>query len=127
MPETNREIYEARLLKKLSNHVGAHRPIGMDALFEAVYGDPAEHKINSTKKHRVLVTKLRSEGVPIGSTSDSNGGGYYLTSAGSELEAYLSRLHNRALKALVLESKIRKISLPELLGQIQLNLRGEAA
>ena len=122
----NRESEKSKVLSVLARHVGRHRAIGMDRLFEAVYGEDAGHKINGTRKLRRLVTALRREGVPIASISDSDGGGYYLTGAGSELTEYLGRLHRRGIKALDQEAKIRGISLGELLGQVQINLRGEA-
>ncbi|RJP59024.1 MAG: hypothetical protein C4549_02755, partial [Deltaproteobacteria bacterium] len=67
-------------------------------------------------------TILRQDGVPICSISSPNGGGYYLAGVGSELEDYLGRIRRRALKSLWMESKVRRIGLAELLGQMQMNL-----
>lgn len=118
---------EAKLLAVLSRHVGRHRAVGMDVLYESVFGETAGSKINGTRALRKMITSLRQSGVPIASCSSRDGGGYYLAAAGSELEDYLRRLRARAVRALALESRIRNISLDELVGQVQLNLRGDVA
>jgi len=111
------------LLKEMTMHVGRSRAIGMGELYERVYGRPYRSKINGTRGLRKLVTDLRDEGVAICSIPDSGGGGYYLASAGSELDDYCKKIRSRALKMLALESKLRKTTLPLLLDQVQLNLR----
>ncbi|MEM5789268.1 MAG: hypothetical protein AAGU11_18295 [Syntrophobacteraceae bacterium] len=110
--------HELRLIKVLGHHPGKNRAIGAGSLYEAVFGKPWRDKIRDTRKLRELVTKLRNEGYPICSSSDSEGGGYYLASAGSELADHCRRIHARAMKLLVMEAKLRKLSLPELMGQI---------
>jgi len=112
-----------RLMEILSRHVGQEKAIDMGELYERVYKEPYSHKINHTRALRSLVTKLRHKGVPIGSVSKRNAGGYYLARAGSELDAYCSRLRRRALNALLMESHLRKMAMPELLGQMQMNLK----
>jgi hypothetical protein len=69
--------------------------------------------------------RLRKEGLPICSVADQNGGGYYLASASSDAEDYLRRLRHQALKKLAMEARIRKVALPELLGQISVALARE--
>lgn len=114
------------LLKELTLHVGRSRAIGMGELFERVYGRPYKHKINNTRPLRKLITDLREEGTPICSIADVEGGGYYLASAGSELNDYCKTVRARALKMLALESKLRKSTLPRILDEVQLNLRMSA-
>jgi hypothetical protein len=114
-----------QLLKILTEHTGRTRAIGMGELFTAVYGEPWQHRINDTRKLRNLVTELKKDGVPVCSVSDSTGGGYYLASAGSELDDYCKRLRIRALKILAQEARLRKLALPELLGQISLACSSE--
>lgn len=113
-----------RLLAVLTRHIGKNRAIGMARLYEEVFGEAWSDKINDTRKLRSLITELRKEGVPICSTPSQTGGGYYLASAGSELEAYCSKLRTSALKKLALEAKLRNMTLPELLGQLTLSLTG---
>jgi len=113
-----------RLLATLSRHIGRSKAIGMAALYEDVFGEGWRDKVNDTRELRRLITELRKEGVPICSVTTKEGGGYYLASAGSELEAYCSKLRTSALKKLALEAKLRNITLPELLGQLTLSLTG---
>lgn len=113
---------KARLLGALTRHVGQEKALGMDELFESIFQRPVRHKINDTRELRRLVTRLRAEGVPIASVSRPEGGGYYLARAKSEMEDFLERLHRRGIQALTLEAKLRRISLPELLGRTRLYL-----
>jgi hypothetical protein len=113
-----------RLLATLTSHIGETHAIGMAALYEAVFNRPWDHRINDTRPLRMLITKLRQDGVPICSVSNQDGGGYYLASAGSELNDYLRRSEIRALKILSRNAKIKKVSLPEYLGQMRLNMEG---
>lgn len=118
----DKEQAKTRLLEILIRHVGRHRAIGMGELFQMVYGETWNHRINDTRILRTLITSLRKEGTPICSVVSAAGGGYYLASAGSELETYCKNLRRSALRKLALEAKIRKKTLPELVGQISLNL-----
>jgi len=116
------DVWRSRLLAELSRHVGEINAIGMAELYEAVFGGAWRHRINDTKKLRELVTEMRNEGIPICSVPSSCGGGYYLASAGSELKNYTERDKKRALRILSRVSRIEKISLPELLGQMRLRM-----
>lgn len=111
-----------RILGKLAEHIGAHNAIGMAELYEAVFGRPWSHKINDTRALRILITILRDEGVPICSLSTTSGGGYYLAAVGSELADFLRRGERRALSILARNARIKKVSLPNYLGQIKLNM-----
>ena len=120
------DAYKARLLAEISRHIGEERAIGMDRLYDVVFDGPVNHKINDTRKLRKVVTDLRYEGVPICSVSSKDGGGYYLAAAGSEFRDYRDRQKRRALKILARVAKMERISLPELLGQMKLNLEANA-
>ena len=124
MKKKEKDKYKAILLSVLARHVGKSKSISMEQLHKEVFGSEPEDKYNSTRVLRKLVEELRREGVPICSSMQSTGGGYYIAAAGSELEAYLKNLRKRALKALMLEAKLRNMALPKLIGQIQLNLGG---
>ena len=117
------EEYRNKLLAQLTGHIGGHNAISMAALFEAVYGEPWKNKINDTRRLRALITKMRNEGVPICSATHSNAGGYYLASAGSELMDYTRRAERSALGILARNAKIKKISLPDYMGQLKLALQ----
>ncbi|HBE45719.1 MAG TPA: hypothetical protein DDW17_09855 [Deltaproteobacteria bacterium] len=113
---------ETRLLTELTKHIGESNAIGMGELYEIVFEKPWKNKINDTRMLRTLVTSLRAEGIAICSSSDAGNGGYYLASAGSEINDYLRRLERRALKILARVSKIKMITLPEYLGQMRLHM-----
>jgi hypothetical protein len=117
---------KGRLMEALFDHVGREHAVGMDVLYEAVYGNKVPQKINDTKPLRKLITALRKQGKAIASTCSSNGGGYYIPRAGSELDDYCRcMLHMPALRKLAMEAKIRKVSLPELIGQMSLNFEAQ--
>jgi len=94
----------------------------MRSLYEAVYGKWPSDKINGTRRLRYLITALRKDGIPICHTADPTGGGYYLASGGTDLENQCKRLRAQALRKLAMEARMRKIALPELIGQIGLAL-----
>lgn len=112
----------SRMLAELTSHVGEPNAIGMAGLYEAVFDRPWEHRINDTRALRRLVTVMRAEGVPICSVSSRSGGGYFLAAAGSELADYLRRTERRALLILQRNARIKRISLPNYLGQMKLNM-----
>ena len=115
---------KARCLEVLTRHIGVGRAISMPALHREVFGTQIADKINGTRRLRGVITALRREGVPVCSASDQDGGGYYLASAGSEAADYTRRLRTAALKKLALAARIERVGLPELLGQIIVNLKG---
>ena len=112
------EKAEKRLMRVLSEHHDKARAISMRALFAAVYGEYPADKINGTRRLRALITELRNEGVPICHSWDSNGGGYYLASAGKDLDEHCGRIHAKAMRLLVMEARLRKGALPGMRGQI---------
>jgi hypothetical protein len=122
--EIDTQEHRNRTLATLTSHIGQANAIGMAALYEAVFDRPWEHRINDTRALRILITIFREEGVPICSVATSSGGGYYLPAAGSEVANYLRRDERRALKILGRNSKIKKISLPNYLGQLCINMEG---
>ncbi len=122
--EMENQARRIRLHQELTSHIGSANAIGMAELYETVYGRTWRHRINDTRQLRKLITDMRREGVAICSVSDPAGGGYYLAAAGSELKDYLRRSKVRALKILARVSRIQKVSLPELLGQMRLEMEG---
>ena len=122
MTDQEKEIAKSRLLMVMPQHIGKARSIGMGELYEAVFGDKYDHRINDTRRLRKIVTELRREGVPLVSSASRFDGGYYLASAGSELADFCEKLRRRALKILSMEAQIRKITLNELVGQLRLDL-----
>ena len=120
-----REQLKARLLMELTKHIGKGRAVGMGELFQAVFGKDWEHRINDTRQLRKLITELRhgAHPQPICSSCCSLAPGYFLASAGSELAEYVGKIKRAALKKLAIAAKLEKKPLPELLGQMALNMR----
>lgn len=117
-----KERLKYKLLEVLTKHIGSNNAIGMAELYEKVFNKQCKDLVNDTRVIRKMVTTLRREGVPICSSTSHEDGGYYLASAGAELEDYCKRLRIRALKILSVEATLRNLTLPELLGQLTLNL-----
>jgi biotin operon repressor len=98
-----------QLLGVLSAHIGRERGISVRQL--ALELDVDERAV------RTLVSELRTDGVAVCGTP---GDGYFIASTPEELEHTLNFLRSRAMHSLVLESRLRKISLLDLIGQLRL-------
>jgi len=120
----NSDYWQGLVLQILSRHIGRGKAINMAALFQEIFGVAPRNTITGTRRLRKIITRLRAQGVPICSAADMESGGYYLPAAGSEMENYCGRLRNQALKKLAQEAVLRRMALPQLLGQIQMNLEG---
>jgi biotin operon repressor len=77
--------------------------------------------LSAKERHvRQLISDLREDGQPICGTPQD---GYFLAETAEELTETCDFLRSRAMHSLSLESKLRKIPLANLIGQIgQLNL-----
>ena len=115
-----------RLKSAMFDHVGEVNAISMTALYEAVFERPWNDRINDTRALRHLITALREDGVPICSTSSQHGGGYYIAAAGSEFIDFLRKTERRALLILMRNARMKKVSLPEYLGQLKLDMEATA-
>lgn len=84
-------------------------------------GISAEHlaqKIGTSERMlRDLVSRAREEGTAIVATPES---GYYVAQTAEELEECCVFLRGRAMHSLMIEARLRKISLPQLMGQLNL-------
>ena len=98
------------LLNLLASHQGRERGINAADLARLA-GVPERHM-------RGLVSVLREEGIAICATPET---GYYMAVTPDELQESCKFLHRRAMRSLVLASRMQKISLPDLLGQLKLN------
>ena len=118
---------ENRLLRALNKHIGVEHAIGMGELYEQVYGKIWHNRINDTTPLRRVIKKLRNEGELIASIPRAEGGGYYLARSIHEMKMFLDRTTSKHVRGLAMIARMKQIGLPELLGQMQLNLRsGEA-
>lgn len=97
----------SQLITVLSRHIGKGNGIGVKQL--AVTLGTKERHVRS------LVADLRDDGHAICGTPKS---GYYIASTPAELEETCVFLRNRAMHSLRLESRLRHIPLPDLIGQL---------
>lgn len=119
----NKAEIKYKVLSILSTRVGRNKAINMVDLYTEVFGGPPKTSISGTREIRKVVEMLRREGLPICSFRGKGENGYYLAAAGVELEEYCRRLRREALKKLAMEAKLRKQTLPQLLGEIALNIQ----
>ena len=75
-------------------------------------------KVNVSQRDiRKAVSDLREDGVPVAATPAT---GYYLAETADEINECCQLLRGRALHSLRLVSRLTKLALPELLGQMRL-------
>ena len=98
-----------RILVALTCRIGKDRGISVKGL--ALCNGICERRVRS------YISQLRSEGYAICGTPET---GYYMAQTAAELEQTCQFLRSRAMHSLMLESKLRKIPLPDLLGQLHL-------
>lgn len=98
-----------QLLTVLSSHIGKGNGIGVKPL--------AQQLGTNERQVRQLISDLRDDAHAICGTPAH---GYYIAATSEELEETCSFLHNRALTSLTLESRLRKIPLVDLIGQLHL-------
>jgi hypothetical protein len=119
--EERREL-KSRLKTALMRHVGPSRKIGMGELFEEVFEEGYEHRINDTKLLRVLVDDLQREGIEVCSSRSRTNGGYWLAATATELNGYCDVLLQEITRKASKVAALKRISLPVLLGQMAMNL-----
>ena len=73
---------------------------------------------------REAITALRMEGQPICGHPNT---GYYLAGSAADINGTCAFLRSRAMTSLVQEARLKKISLPNLLGQMLIDYDGNKA
>jgi hypothetical protein len=102
---------KTEVLNALSRHQGRGNGIGAKRLAEQLDMPP--------RLLRKRISELRDgDGVAICGTPST---GYFMAVAPEELQASCDFLEHRALHSLRLLSRMKKVSLPDLLGQLKLN------
>lgn len=101
----------AGLVQKLClEHAGKASGIGAELLAQ---------RLGITERLlRALVSQAREEGVAISATPET---GYYIAQTAEEVEESCDFLRSRAMHSLRMEAQLRRIPLPDLLGQLRLN------
>ncbi|WP_290890603.1 hypothetical protein [Arenimonas sp.] len=106
-----RDVLVAWLITEMSRrHVGRANGITAESLARRV-------GINE-RMLRELITEARMQGIAIAGTPTS---GYFVAATGAELEECCKFLRSRAMHSLVVEARLRKVALPELVGQLLIN------
>lgn len=101
--------HKSQVLKVLQRHIGRGNGISVKQLEQQTELLP--------RAIRSYISDLREDGIAICGTPKD---GYYIAATPEELEDTCAFLHNRALHSLTLESKLRRIPLTDLLGQLHL-------
>lgn len=99
----------AQVITALARHIGAERGITAQEL--------AEELGLSARELRRHISELREEGVAVCGHPQT---GYFIARDDSELEGTCAFLRSRALHSLRLESRLRRIPLEDLIGQLRL-------
>lgn len=109
-----------RMLTVLSSHIGAARGITISELVnEMLKHQHLDARARSTveRNARELVVQLRLAGHHVCSHPSS---GYYMAATPEELDAACSFLFDRAMTSLSQVAAMKRVSLPDLRGQLQL-------
>ncbi len=109
MTEHERDPVADQVLAALTAHVG--RAQGITAANLARVVDTSERRL------RTCISQLREDGVAVCGHPKS---GYFIAATAEELEESCQFLRSRALHSLALEARLRKITLPDLIGQLHL-------
>lgn len=106
-----REEALAALVQLLSTrHAGKAHGIGAEAL--------ARQLCITERMLRALVSEAREQGLAISATPET---GYFVAQTPDELLESCEFLRSRAMHSLRMEAQLRRIPLPDLLGQLHLN------
>jgi biotin operon repressor len=109
LPMAREEALAALLQLLATRHAGKAHGISADALARSL--DIGERML------RALVSQAREAGVAISATPET---GYYIAENAEELAASCEFLRSRAMHSLRMEAQLRRIPLPDLLGQLHL-------
>ncbi len=105
----SRDVLGTLLVAELAaHHSGRARGVGAAALAQ---------RLGVTERTlRSLISAARESGVAIAGTPET---GYFIARTHAELEQCCQFLRARAMHSLLIESRLRKVALPELLGQLR--------
>jgi hypothetical protein len=113
-------ILEATILRILEGHQGRKNTVSRKDLVDRVNLHWPLFPINERLIRRTIKHLVESHGYWIGSWAK----GYFMIQTDSELLAACKYYHGYAMSLLHVEAKLRKMSLPALLGQLHLEIGG---
>lgn len=109
-----------RLLAVMSRHIGAERGATVSQLADEMFWPAGvrDDMRNSVERNlRDLVVQLRMAGHHVCAHPSS---GYYMAASADELDATCTFLFDRAMTSLSQVAAMKRVSLPDLRGQLQL-------
>lgn len=109
------EVNSDALLDALSNHIGRAHGVTVTALAREALGH--EPSRGDERAVRRLVFDLRLQGTHVCAHPAS---GYYIAESAEELEEAIAFLRERALSSLQQIAAMKRISIPDLIGQLRL-------
>ena len=108
------------VLTALSRHIGADQGISVERLSWRVYGAGASQR--DQRAIRRAVEELRREGHHVCADPAR---GYYLAATDAELDDTCRFLYNRAMTSLTQVAAMKRVSLPDLAGQLRIRLEDQ--
>jgi len=116
---TERVITANLVLGVLGGHIGEKNGITCEQLARKVTAtqDRPERDLRAERLVRKMIQELRTEGFHICGTPET---GYFLASNGDELDRTCAFLYARAMTTLVQIARMKKVSVPDLRGQLKL-------
>jgi len=111
-----KEITQESTLAALSNHIGRHKGVSARQLVVEITGQADSR--GSTRRLRHCIEALREEGSHI---CGHPGSGYYMAKDEAELTEACEFLVSRAMTSLMQVSRMKKIAIPDIAGQMKLN------
>ena len=109
-------ITPARVLAVLQRHIGRANGIHVRELAMCITGSLLDAEL-SQRRVRHVVTELRMEGHHVCATPSE---GYYIAADADELNETCTFLYERAITGLTQVSRMKRIALPDLRGQLHL-------
>lgn len=109
---------KADVLAALARHIGQANGISAEDLVQEIIGasGDCDSDLFTTRRLRNYISELREEGVAVCGHPRT---GYYIAETADELTESCNFLRARAMHSLTLESRLRRIPLPDLLGQLR--------
>lgn len=110
---------ETTILSILSGHKGRESAVSRSQLLQRVDDHCPLFPVADREVRKIIKHLVESHGYWIGSC----GKGYFMIETDEELLAACKYYHGYAMSLLHVEAKLRKMSLPALLGQLSLELK----
>lgn len=105
-----------RLLTVLSRHIGAANGCSVRQLARAVFGDAGD---GPQRYVRQLIVELREAGEHVCAHPST---GYFIAETEDELDATCTYLYRRSMTSLQQIAAMKRVSLPDLAGQLNIRL-----